>query len=306
MLKDSQKKILDDWDDATPKEKDRIKNHLAENLAEIPLLRKIGPNDAYDVVQDAVRKYQQRHSTDDYHYYDPRKTSEQAAARNNYAMWTIALLYNGLANEAINHGINHGIRHTLWWRKDHGVTSASEMLCSISAKSREKVQKNHKFWPFNPSTPPKGDEMRLKRIFQLDGSDRLLEPKNFEVLLDFGEDAIDQTDSFDDILLRDGDGNYLDNPQELLREAADAIEQNKDYAERMAHILNNPRNKKLAILPNKDNILPDWYIREYIELNRDHLKSKGILPADDALPDYNGVPYRDPTGLDFTSWYRSE
>jgi hypothetical protein len=36
MLKDSQKEILDNWDDADRKKKDRIKNHLAENLAEIP------------------------------------------------------------------------------------------------------------------------------------------------------------------------------------------------------------------------------------------------------------------------------
>jgi hypothetical protein len=148
--------------------------------------------------------------------------------------------------------------------------------------------------------------MRLKRIFQLDGSDRLLEQKNFEVLLDFGEDAIDQANSFDNILLRDHDGNYLDNPQDLLREAADAIEQNKNYAEKYAHILNNPQNKKLTAVPNTDVVVPEWYIREYIYLQRDHLKSKGILPDDDALPDYDGVPYRDPTELNFRSWYRSE
>ena len=306
MLKDSQKEILDNWDDADRKKKDRIKNHLAENLAEIPLLRKIGPNDAYDVVQDAVKKYHQSSSAEDYRYYDPRQTSEQAAARNDYAMWTIALLYNGLDGETINHGVNHGIKQTLLWRKDHGVKSADEILRRISLHRRESVQNNNKFWPFNPSTPPTGDEMRLKRIFQLDGSDRLLEQQNFQVLLNFGEDAIYQADSFGNILLRDDDGNYLDNSQDLLREAADAIEQNKNYAEKFAHILNNPQNKKLAVIPNTDNVVPDWYIREYIYLQRDHLKSKGILPDDDALPDYDGVPYRDPTELNFSRWYWSE
>jgi hypothetical protein len=296
MLKDSQKDILDNWEDATPSEKDRIKNHLSENLAEIELLRKIGPNDAYDVVQDAVDKYQQR---------NPHRNPTEQTARNNYAKWTFALLYNGLSEKAINYGVNVGVSYTLLWRINHGVTSANIMLRRTSS-TREKVQEHEKSHrkklPNNPAAPPQDDETRLKRIFQLEGSDRLLD--NFEFLLRCGEDAIEYNNSCEDYIIVDEQGNYPEDSQELLQEAAEAIEKTKKTAEMCAIKLNNPRINIIDAFPTKNVSLLDWHMREYIELHRDHLKSKGILPDDDAIPDYDSVPYRDPTELDFTSWYR--
>jgi len=156
----------------------------------------------------------------------------------------------------------------------------------------------------------------LKCIFYLQSCEHLIQPDLldifveidiFEIEIEEVEDHIqngEYDDWFDDT--DQGSPNIRDNRlTNSIIEAKAAINDSRDFAKKVAHHLNNPKNSSFnpAIYNNPNDNPPyfKWIFREYIELHRDYLENEGVFPQRSKILEYPelriGAP--DPSKLTF-------
>lgn len=294
MLTNNQKELLKQWEDSDDTQrKEDIKNHLAENIAEIPYINYMGPTTAQDVVQRSISKYT---GVENYN------ESSHWRGAGDFLELIISILFNGFPERAFNHGVNAGINYTLFWRAKNGDIYSSILHETLEHSGGGATNESDVPYLLNKwSSPPSSRKERLRRIIELSEIQYASYDLGLDLISsDFGNVEVDE----DYVPVHERDQSNT-RPLVMAQEVKYAIKQTRERAELIAMVLNNPRNENLSkSIFGIDIRKLKWLVREYIELYRDYLKSEGKLPDENYIPDYNdtSATTRDPSKLNLYHW----
>ena len=294
MLEDSQRETIANWEESeNGQNKKSVKNHLAENLAELSYIRELNPEIAEEIVEMSISKYEEREG-------GPNLST--SAATNRFVEQLMAVMFNGFSEEAFNYAVNSGVESSLQWRAQNDDFLAGRLLDEMECtEGGDLLDSDMGLLNQQLSAPPEGEEERLRRIFMLNGNELLLVEKYFQQILDTDLDGIDLDDDYTTI--READDSVA-RPPILVQEAKHAIKSSRERAEGLSLDLANPRIDLVTPYFGTDTRPPDWYIREHIELFRNYLTDEGLLPDEEEIPSYaeTAPTTQDPTRLNLNHW----
>ncbi|WP_143420989.1 hypothetical protein [Halorubrum halodurans] len=293
MLEDSQKETIADWEESNSQDKNSVKNHLAENLAELSYIRELSPEAAEEIVEMSISKYEERKGGPNF---------STSAATNLFLEQVMAVIFSGFSEKAFNYAVNSGVESSLQWRAQNEDFLAKRLLAKIECtEGGDLLNSDMGLLNQQLATPPEDEEERLRRIFMINGNEILLIEKYFQQILNTDLDKIELDEDYTTIKEAD---NSVTRPPILVQEAKHAIKNSRERAEALSLDLANPRVDLVRPYFGTDTRPPDWYIREYIELFRDYLNEEGILPDEEEIPSYaeTAPTTQDPTRLNLKHW----
>lgn len=335
MVTDRQVRIIEEWDKQDEGNKKEVRRKFKDSLEILPLLLKIPPDEARLIVEDAIYGYAE---IDDKSRLPDKLFNEEIDTRAYYfgyfVQCIIAILFNGVVESKFEEGVKTGIQRVeAWWEqhytdKDDPATSIIQSIPDPNFKIDEKITLRNPIIR-GPKTPDNKRE-RLRWIVDGDSDinnmspdmiDSLLAGNVFERDIQELEERLDEIEEkIDDYDSTDDDSEIydilgLEDPEKIrqLIKVRETIEKSRELASIDAMMFQNPDNNLsdlgIGWLSSKQSTPKTMdhqkrLARHFIELHRDYLEERDLLPEEEKLPDCPnfvvGAP--DPAKLEFIDY----
>jgi len=237
---------------------------------------------------------------------------------------SVAVLFNSVPEKEFKKGVKKGIEDTVnWWESidradekylfdnigsdypkgslqipNEVYTNRTVSLSESPEPAGEKIDLKHTNRPTESKIP---NRESLACIFYLQSREDLIEPKLLDVFvnIDIFDTDIDEVEQhikegkydawIDDSIKKSPNARDNRITQSII-EAKKTINNSRYFAEKVAYYLDNPKNKAfnpaLCEFPKNNPPYLKWFMREVIELHRDYLQNKGILPNESKILEY--------------------